>query len=121
MALVGFLCLSGCYQKPRVDVRPSIENDKVVFAIRHSGDNGLLSFKVKNAAGDLLWEITLNYFHGTQIVYGELPSNTAHQKYPADGKTPTTIRSSTVIVEIDVQYDDPVPTAQTFSHVIQIQ
>jgi hypothetical protein len=112
-----FLC--GCGQSPRIDVTARIEDGEVVFDIPHTGINGLLRFIVKDEEGKSLWSVDLTYETGHKIMYGEVPKG-GKQQLPADGTRPPRIGGRAVVVIVKYQYDDQVPSADSFSKTIHI-
>lgn len=67
------VCLTGCGQRPKIDVTARVINDKFVFDIPHSDINGLLDFTISDEGGKVYWDISVPYVTAKQITYGELP------------------------------------------------
>ena len=128
LALLGVLAAVGwvgCGQRPRLDVITSVdEKGRVVFEVPRSDVNGLLSLKVADESGKLLWEVDMSYEKGTQITYGILPTGgnmTARQIVPADGAAPPDIRGRRVHIHVEYQYDEfMAPSAGHFEKFIDV-
>ncbi len=113
----------GCGQIPRLDVKPALQNGRVVFDVPHRGINGILGFRVQDEAGNPLWAVTTSYEAGHRIVYGVVPPGNnmaARQEFPADNQPPADIRGKTVKVLVNYQFDRMVPLGGTFEKTVKI-
>jgi hypothetical protein len=101
--------ISGCGEEPKVDVTPTVQDDRVVFAIQvMEGEiDGLVGFEVQDEDGKTLWDVHLSCEKGNQITYGVLPTNEympARQEIPSEGEAPPDIRGKTVTVTVEYMY-----------------
>jgi hypothetical protein len=89
------LLLAGCAQVPKVDVTPTVKDDRVVFAIQVTeGEiDGVHGFEVQDENGRTLWDVNLTY--GVLPTDGNMP---AEQKFPPNDEAPPDIRGKTVKV-----------------------
>ena len=124
LGLAVVICVSGCGQRPRIDVSVSIDDGRVAFDIPRRDVNGLLSFRVEDLNGKVLWQINVSYELGQRIIYGVLPTGgnmDAKQVIPSDGKAPPDIRGHSVRVIVEYQYDELMaPSAADFEKTVQV-
>ena len=127
LALTGLLLASetGCGHS--IDVTAAVEGGKVVFHVPHSRINGLLSFRVEDEAGDLLWHAKLDYEKRDRIIYGPVlvkDHNEAYmwakQEWPGAFQPPPDIRGKVVRVIIDYQYDTLTPNAGQYVTTVKV-
>jgi len=116
------LLLLGCGQRPQITVTTSLLDDQIVFSFSHSQINGIIGFRVKDEADNLLWSVKNPDDQG--ITYGRLPGNGGYAKptqlFPLDNTSPVSIRGTTVTVFIDYQYDNLAPSTGTYRKTIAI-
>jgi hypothetical protein len=101
---------------PRLYVRAVLQGQALEFELRPHGINGLLGISVTdNETRKLLWDLDLEYFRGSRLVYGGSPGTfrdgngnwkTAKQVVPEPGLSPARLpKGKVVTVEIRYQYD----------------
>lgn len=110
------ILIFGC-KSSKLSFTPEMKNNQCEFHFGYNNVNGLLSLMIwEKDTRSLLWEIDLNYYQGSILKYGEIPSGystfnnaperSAMQKFPADLLPPRTIPTEKDIwVCIDYQYD----------------
>lgn len=116
LVVVG-VCVSGCGQRPRLDVQVAVEGGRVVFDVPRTDVRGLLG--LRDEAGAVFWQVKMDYYRGRHITYGRANID-AHQIIPADGSAPPDIRGRRVRVRVKYQYDDPAPSAAEFEKTVDV-
>ena len=118
------VAVTGCGQHPKLDVSASVEDEQVAFDVPRTDVNGLLSFRVEDLKGTVLWQVDMSYEQAKRIIYGVLPTGgniTAKQVVPSDGSAPPNIRGREVQVRIEYQYDEfAAASAASFVKLVQI-
>jgi hypothetical protein len=125
------LSLAGCGQRPRVDVSATIEDGRVVFDVPHSGMNEIMSIRVKEQNGELIWHLSLGsqnwHKEALKVTYGVVPPRETDleippsQIFPSDNTPPRNIRGETLNVLIEYQYDSGLAAcAGSFSKTLKV-
>lgn len=75
LGIVAIL-VAGCAMKPKLSVEARHDDAGVVFSFRKKNINGLLGFRVEQANNqEVLWDLNLNYYNESSLVYGRIPSH----------------------------------------------
>jgi len=102
--------------KPSLTIHGKQQDKTIVFEIGTAHVNGLLDLRIwQEDTRGVFWHVTLGYFNGRRIKYGEPPMNfktfnggegSAKQIVPETGKSPVppTIGKS-FIIAVTAQYD----------------
>jgi len=122
LVMIAF-CGPGCGQRPKLDVKARLSDDRIVFDIPASGINDVHVFEVDDESRMPIWRVSLHGHEYKCIEFGALPKgglSEARQTFPPEGNAPANIRGKTVLVRIQYQYDSPVPSLGTFEKIVQV-
>jgi hypothetical protein len=121
-SICALLALTGCSFSSSVDISVEVVAGRVEFRVLPKNIRGILGFTV-SVEGRTVWDISMDYERGTDIVYGELPTRgsiTAKQLFPSAGDSPDSILGRKVSVDVHYVYDTWHPNQGFFSRVLSI-
>jgi hypothetical protein len=122
-SLLLVFCCAGCGQHPKIDVVPSLLDDRVVFDITAAGIRDVQLLRVDDENRMAIWGLSLHGHGYKRIEYGILPEgglSEARQTFPLEGKAPANIRGQTVVVKIQYQYDAIAPSVGSFEKTVHV-